>query len=1128
MKFSIAIAIGCAYLALASGAAASNAHVFDPSLSLTGGSGDPGVNHPVTSFNDPCGVTTDAFGDIYVANGAVNTVDPADENEEYDGRIDVFNPNGEFLTEVRNVHQPCSVGVDSEGRMYVLQRHLPGIASPSVVRYTPTEYEPEDGTIVYGDPAEPIADVVSSGISVEGLAVDPANDHLFLIRNASDPWIEDWTEEQREGNAGKNRYGDGEVPSALSMEIWGQTGDIYVSGGTEEDPKAARVYVVDGDTRAVEAALDGSDTPGGKFGFTFGRAGIAVDQSNGDLYVGDIATHHVVDQFRAPGTVGTSGAGSEEYVGQLKLGVNGLLNAEPYSDVAVDAGASSSNQGYVYVTSGFRESNSNLFAFKPLVLEAPEIRNQRAEEVTDAEVLLTAELNPNGAATSYQFEYGPSNCSSGGCQSAPVPAATGGAGGSFEPISVPVQGLQPATEYHFRLLAVSNCNPSEPAQECLVVGPDETFSTFASASNDPCPNSALRVGRSTRLPDCRVYELVTPPDTNGRIPSATLFGETPTTSPPVLLASEDGESLIFGTEGGALPGLGGGGFHDTYVATRGNSGWSSEFSGLNAAEAQKPFAVGASPDHTYSFWAVGGTKGTLANEPGATANAKMTYLRGPGGMVGPIGGGSLGSDPRAVGRWLAPGASHVIFTTENGPNGPAISLEPKAPPTGTGAVYDRLPDGSTRVVSLLPGNVTPAAGEDAEYLGTAASGLAVAFRIGSSIYERIANEKTEKVVDGPALFGGLSADGDRVFYVQSGDIFAFDAATGAASPVGSGGESTMVNVASEGSRVYFVSPVVLTGSEANDQGARAQTGSENLYVWDAASESSRFVAIVEEEDVVGEPPPPLGSEAKVGGLGLWVSDVETSDQDQFLGPANDPSRTSPDGRVFVFESRARLTSYDNDGHSEIYRYDDDAEGLTCISCNPSGSPASSEARLESRYAPRLFSVPPVNALSLIENVVDDGNRVYFETGDALSFEDTDGTNDVYEWEAQGVGDCESVVGCIQLISSGRSATPNFLYGVAADGRDVFFWTGDQLAPQDQSSAPSIYDARELGGFAVPAPSPPCAGDGCQDPPSSPPALTAPSNAALPAARRRIIHHHKKKHHRVKRHRHHHRHGGGQR
>jgi hypothetical protein len=197
MKYWIGFGIACIFAILAPAATASDAHVLDLGHSLTGGSGDPGVSHPAKPFNDPCGVATDRYGDVYVANGAAGTLKSGDPNEEFDGRIDVFNAAGEFLTEVHNAHQPCSLGLDSNGRLYVLQQHLPGVNGASVVRYTPTTYEPAIGKIVYSPSAEAIADPVSSGITIEGLGVNPANGHLFLVRNGANPWIEDWTKEGR-------------------------------------------------------------------------------------------------------------------------------------------------------------------------------------------------------------------------------------------------------------------------------------------------------------------------------------------------------------------------------------------------------------------------------------------------------------------------------------------------------------------------------------------------------------------------------------------------------------------------------------------------------------------------------------------------------------------------------------------------------------------------------------------------------------------------------------------------------------------------------------------------------------------------------------------------------------------
>jgi len=1100
------VALGVAGFVPSAGAV--DSHVLDPSLSLAGGPGtistdpvpDPGPDHPANVFNNPCGVAVDAYGDIYVANGAGSTVHEVESESRFDGRIDVFGPNGEFLAEIANEHWPCSLAVDSTGRVFVEQ-----FWTKNVVRYDPVTYEPEDGNIAYGAGATALED--TSG--AVGLAIDPSDDHLYLARGGGlGSWVEDWTAEH--GGGGSTHFGEGEVPEATSIDVWGQNGDIFASGSAPSEPGVARAYLIDGNSHEVDnPPLDGSNTPDGSFGFTAGRAGVAIDQANGDLYLADVVTNHAVDQFTAAG----------EFIGQIKLGVNGLKNSEPFADVAVDQGEHSPNRGYVYVTSGFQVSNSHLYAFAPVELNAPEIHGERAVEVGRSEALLAAELNPHGAPTGYHFEYGTADCATTPCQSAPVPDADGGSGGAFTPLSVPVTGLAAGTTYHFRLVATSHCNPTEPAEECIAEGPDATFTTFPAARPQNCANAAFRDGSSAALPDCRAYELVTPSDTNGRVPGATMFGEGAYSSAE-LLVNSNGESLLFGIEGGALPGIGGGGFHDAYVSRRGRSGWGTEFTGLDGTQAQEPYATGTAPDHSYSFWAVGGTKGSLANPPGTIGAARMNYLRGPGGSIERVGIGSLGSDPRAKGLWISSGAGHVIFSS-------AVRLETAAPEDGTLAIYDRRPGGSTEVVSLLPGGATPGAGEDAAYLGSSANGTSVAFKVGGTLYVHPIGGETRQVTSAAGTFAGLSTDGRYLTYLSAKDVFRFDVATGTLDAVGSGGESTVVNVSPDGSHVYFVSPLVLSSGE-NSEEAKALAGEENLYAWDADSKAVSFVATVEEEDVVGEPPPIGGAGDPIGGLGLWTSNAVAPVQDQFVGPANDPSRTDPSGEVFVFESRARLTDYDNEGHTEIYRFVAGSALLTCISCSPTDAPATSEARLESRYAARLHSIPPLNAVSLIENVTAGGDRVFFETADALAPEDTDGTNDVYEWEAAGVGSCAEASGCIELISSGRSAGPNYLYGVGAGGRDVFFWTGDQLVPQDSSNAPSIYDARELGGFAPALTPQPCQGEGCQGLLTAPPSLPSPATSSpaktkkLPRAKR----HKKNRHHKHRRSKHRHNHKGG--
>jgi hypothetical protein len=232
-------------------------------------------------------------------------------------------------------------------------------------------------------------------------------------------------------------------------------------------------------------------------------------------------------------------------------------------------------------------------------------------------------------------------------------------------------------------------------------------------------------------------------------------------------------------------------------------------------------------------------------------------------------------------------------------------------------------------------------------------------------------------------------------------------------------------------------------------------------------------------------------------LEQWTTSTVAPFQNRWKGPGNVPAHSNPDGSVFLFESRAGLTPPDDTGgNRQIYRYETESEELACISCSPTGLPASSDARLQPVPALLLTSLPPVNALSPIDNMTDDGKRVFFEAGDALVPGDVNGTTDVYEWVAEGTGVCGTEGGCLHLISSGRSASANYLYAVADEGRDVFFLTSDRLTAEDPSGTPSIYDARVGGGFPTPVDNGPCQGDACQGSTGADPGLPAASSATL--------------------------------
>ena len=637
------------------------------------------------------------------------------------------------------------------------------------------------------------------------------------------------------------------------------------------------------------------------------------------------------------------------------------------------------------------------------------------------------------------------------------------------------KGLAPGTTYHYRVVATNELG--------TVVGPDQTFTTETAAQAN-CPNEQFRVGFSAGLPDCRAYELVTPPTNDSTQPDhaypESLEGVYE--EEPVGLVASDGNRVSYHSLD-VMPGSDSGG--EAYLATRGNGGWSSAdvvprqpYTGDRCGTVAGTEAFSADLSKTV-VW-VGGRQGGYVGEHGgnATSCQAEAFEVVPGEplevenllMYENIGEAYRLIDvPQAKVipadahfKGASSDLSHVVFTEG------FAQLATNALP-GVENLYE-WDEGAISLLSVLP-NGAPvvgslAGGGGAHPHDVSTDGSHIFFTAGGKLYVRLFGSSTVQVDASQAGGGGgggqfaeASADGELVYFFDDAaagltsdtkpgsgtNLYRFDVATDQLTdltPGGAGEEPKLETVSEDGSYVYFVARAALAGGAA--------AGEPHLYLWHDGI--ATLIATLSNDQVCR------------GGCGAI---------------------TSPDGRYLAFTTSATPLGYDNTdastGHpdNEIYLYDATTNRTACVSCNPGGqAPDAGGAELESRLKDN--------------HVLSDGGRLFFETDEALLPLDTNGKIDVYEYDGAQ----------LHLISTGTSSTESGLIGASESGGDVFFLTRQQVLPQDtEEEARVIYDARVDGGFPEPVSPPPCTtADACRTPVSPQPSIYgAPSSQTFSGA-----------------------------
>jgi len=544
-----------------------------------------------------------------------------------------------------------------------------------------------------------------------------------------------------------------------------------------------------------------------------------------------------------------------------------------------------------------------------------------------------------------------------------------------------------------------------------------------------------------------------------------------------------------------------------------------------------------SGDGSRVYWSDSGGRFYLRANPFAPESAHLHGAAiGKGDLAGPpLGKGAMTSGSKSITGFTTLAGSFAVgqeVTAANGglPAGTTITkIQPSSPTTSTLTISNAatvtesgaqiLGPGSAIVSNVAANSGAFAVGQEITSpgggipLGTTIvkvegptggvfkltlSAKATKIEAGAALYatsectESVAKACTIAISDliggKPAQFWAGAEDGSKAIVTAGEDLYEFTAEAAGSKLVPQVHliaklSKGVLGASEDASRVYFVSKEALS-NQPNGEGEVVAAGKPNLYLYEAGEGGGTYTFIAElgAEDAMPEFSP--------------VSPL----------PREHQARVSPDGRHLIFMSSAALLGYDNtdalsgEADQEIYTYEAGGE-LFCVSCNPTGARPVGRELIDGKFkwSREIWAAAQIPLLQsqtyAPRALAPDGSRIFFDSTDALVARDTNGRQDVYEWQrAQSTEECEArgaelhvprAGGCLSLISSGQNRQDSRFIDASEDGTDAFFTTGASLLAQDPGLI-DIYDARVEGGF--PSPAPPaasCEGEACQSPPEAP-------------------------------------------
>ena len=633
-----------------------------------------------------------------------------------------------------------------------------------------------------------------------------------------------------------------------------------------------------------------------------------------------------------------------------------------------------------------------------------------------------------------------------------------------------VGGLVPGTTYHYRALAENELGPASPQGE---VRSFVTRTSQEAAEVDPptCPNATVRaLQHAAYLGFCRAIELVNMPEKGNQSVGADRM-------------RSDGDRALWSTGGGSPGGNSGSG--DVFLAKRTPAGWNpaTDPSGWVSSTLIPPAdqQVGEG-DFSYSM--------KLAN-PGLSCFLFEISRNEEGPVLARI---EEGGEQELLRAYSTPVAG--IQTAMSDDCSQVLALDREVAPEQ----LEEVGDGAVEVVSIMPDGTPSQCGLKTE--GAAGfTGSPMVSDDASRVYFRTAPN------------GNCAAP--LGLYVRNREAGATTLVA-----LGAGENVDFAATSDDGQVAYFTTHgKCLRHNQASSACEETETadtnGHRDVYRWDETQGSSSCVTcIVPDADVDVSKGNVLVSDdlshvyfqskrrllagkGKVGSLNLYVlSEGEL----RFIAEMGDGGAfaqsplLSADGNLLAFKAEpnpsltadpiaAQCPTADIGGGfgpcSQIYLYDDRTESIECVSCARDRETAAAASLERNGY-----------------QMSADGSTISFASSETLDPpNDINNDTDLYEWR----------VGEQRLLTDGQTSFPTKfaaprVIAIDASGHSIYFGVVDPgLTGFERDSLGNVYSARIGGGFQVPSPPAPCAGDSCQGPLVAPPSTDQPASSGFQGA-----------------------------